>query len=320
MAKLETAVTARERGLALAKQGRLREALASLAIENIGHDDADSLNTRGMVLTALERLDEALECFERALVLRPDFADAMNNCGTVQARRGDFAAALGCYERSLALAPEQIHARYNLSTTLLALGDWARGFREFEVRWKLFPHEAVRRNRLAPVWLGEFDVSGKTVLLHHEQGYGDAIQFSRYAPLVAQRAGRAIIAVPRALRALMGTLENGVEVVADGDPMPAHDYCCGLMSLPIVFGTTPQTVPARVPYLKVDQAAVDVWRKRLGARSRTRIGLVWSGRRYPPINSPRDIPLQKIRPLLGLDADIVCLQQGLTREERELLA
>lgn len=320
MAKPEELAAARERGLVLAKQGRFQEALASLAIESIGQVDADGLNTRGMVLTALERLDEALECFERALAVRPDFADAINNCGTVQARRGNFAAALRLYERSLALAPDQVHARYNLSTTLLVLGEWRRGFREFEVRWKLFPHEAVRRNRLAPVWLGECDVSAKTVLLHHEQGYGDAIQFSRYALLVAQRAGRVIIAVPRALRTLMGTLGSGVEVVADGDPIPAHDYCCGLMSLPIVFGTTPETAPARVSYLKADRAVADLWRKRLGATSRTRIGLVWSGRRYPPINRPRDIPLETLRPLLGLDADIVCLQQGVTQQERELLA
>lgn len=320
MAKLEAVAAARERGLVLAKQGRFQEALASLAIENIGEDDAEGLNTRGMVLTALERLDEALECFERSLAICPDFADAINNCGTVQARRGNFMAALRCYERSLALAPDQVHARYNLSTTLLVLGEWRRGFREFEVRWRLFPHEAVRRNRLAPAWLGECDVSGKTVLLHHEQGYGDAIQFSRYAPLVAQRAGRVIIAVPRALRSLMGTLEGGVEVVADGDPMPAHDYCCGLMSLPTVFGTTPETAPASAWYLKADRAIADLWRKRLGARTRARIGLAWSGRRYPPINRARDIPLGTIGPLLGLNADIVCLQQGLTQQEREVLA
>ena len=320
MTKPEAVAAARERGLLLAKQGRFQEALASLAIENIAHDDADGLNTRGMVLTALERLDEALECFEHALAARPDFADAINNCGTVHARRGHFAAALRCYERSLALAPGQVHARYNLSTTLLVLGEWRRGFREFEVRWKLFPHEAVRRNRLAPVWLGECDVSGKAVLLHHEQGYGDAIQFSRYAPLVAQRAARVIIAVPRALRTLIRTLGGGVEVVADGDPMPAHDYCCGLMSLPIVFDTTTETAPSSIPYLKADRAAVALWRRRLGVPSRARIGLVWSGRRYPPINRPRDIPLEAIRPLLELDADIVSLQQGVTQQERELLA
>lgn len=319
MAKLEAVAAACERGLVLAKQGRFQEALASLAIENIGWDDSDGLNTRGMVLTALERLDEALECFEHALAVRPDFADAINNCGTVHARRGDFAAARGCYERSLALAPDQVHASYNLSTTLLALGEWSRGFREFEIRWKLFPHEAVRRNRLARAWLGEFDVSGKTLLLHHEQGYGDAMQFSRYAPLVAQRAGRVIIAVPRALRKLMDTLGSGVEVVADGDPMPAHDYCCGLMSLPAVFDTTPGNVPASVPYLKADPAAVDDWRRRLGAPSRARLGLVWSGRRYPPINRPRDIPLETIRPLLAVDAEFVSLQQGMTQQERELL-
>jgi UDP:flavonoid glycosyltransferase YjiC (YdhE family) len=308
------------KGLALAKQGRLEEALASLDAAEAIDGDPQALNVRGMILTHLGRLDEAQAQFERALALRPEFADAINNCGTVHARRGHFAQARVCYERSLAFAPEQTHTRYNLSTTLLVLGDWERGFREFESRWRLFPHEAVRRSRLAPVWLGEEDITGKTVLLHHEQGYGDALQFCRYAPLVARRGTRVILAVPRALRAVMGTLGGGVEVVVDGDPTPAHDYCCALMSLPLVFGTTPENVPAQIPYLRAEPRRVQEWGQRLGPRPRVRIGIVWSGRRYPPINHPRDIPLATLRPLFELDAEFIALQQGLTAAEREHLA
>jgi UDP:flavonoid glycosyltransferase YjiC (YdhE family)/Flp pilus assembly protein TadD len=308
------------RGLQLAKQGRFEEALASLDAEEGLERVPQARNTRGMILTALGRLDEAQAEFEHALALRPEFPDAINNCGTVHARRGDFEQARACYERSLALAPEQVHARYNLSTTLLVLGEWERGFREFETRWKLFPHEAVRRNRLAPVWMGEEDIRGKTVLLHHEQGYGDALQFCRYAPLVARRGARVILAVPRALRTVMETLGAGVRIVAEGDPLPSHDYCCALMSLPLVFGTTPATTPADVPYLRADPGRVAEWGRRLGPRSRARIGIVWSGRRYPPINHPRDIPLETVCPLFDLDAQFLALQQGLTPAERERLA
>lgn len=313
-------MSARDQGLALARQGRLTEALASLDSFDFIDQDPEALNTRGMVLLGINRLERAEADFERALTLRPEFADAINNRGTVYARRGEFREALACYERSLSLAPDQIHTRYNLSTTLLVLGEWGRGFREFETRWKLFPHEELRRKRLAPVWLGETEIKGKAVLLHHEQGYGDALQFCRYAPLVARRGARVILAVPKALRTLMNNLGSSVEVVADGDPIPAHDYCCALMSLPLVFGTTPDKVPAEIPYLRADPERVEAWRIRLGARSRPRVGLVWSGRRYPPINHPRDIPLETLRPLLALNADIISLQQGLSSAERELLA
>jgi tetratricopeptide (TPR) repeat protein len=232
------AVTVRERGTALAKQGRFEEALASLDSDEAIRADADALNTRGMILTALGRLDEAMREFEQALAMRPDFADAINNCGTVHARRGHFELALPCYERSLAIAPDQVHARYNLSTTLLVLGDWTRGFREFETRWKLFPHEAVRLNRLKPVWLGQEDIRGKTVLLHHEQGYGDAIQFSRYAPLVAQRGARVILKALSNQAALVG---GGGSSTLTGGAYPDF-YAAGKVADQITTGATDNVV------------------------------------------------------------------------------
>jgi hypothetical protein len=305
----------------LSRLGRHEEALTRMqeAVSQAPHDP-QALNTRGMILNSLNRHDEALADFYRVLQIQPDFADAINNLGIHHAREGRFTEALACYERSLAIAPEQLQALYNRATALLSLGRWLQGFREFEIRWRLFPLEAGRRLRLQPVWLGQHDVAGKTVLLHHEQGYGDALQFSRYVSLVMRLGARVIVAVPAALRSLMETLPGRPRIVAEGAPIPEHDYCCSLMSLPYVFCTTPESVPAEIPYLHANPAAAGVWRQRLGVGSRPRIGVAWCGRRYPPINYPRDMTLELLRPLLTANADFVCLQTDLSEAERAELA
>jgi tetratricopeptide (TPR) repeat protein len=302
------------------RQGQSNEALswAQRAVL-VAPADPMAFNIRGMILQSLQRDAEARWDFDLAIALKPDFADALNNRGTVYARLGQFARALQCYERSLALDPNQPHALYNRSTTRLALGDWIRGFQDFESRWALFPHEGQRRKNLGPMWNGE-PVAGKTLLLHHEQGFGDALQFCRYALPALQLGARVLMAAPRALTTLLRTLPGEVQIIADGEPIPPHDFSCPLMSLPRVFGTTPETVPDTSPYLYADPAQARRWKNRLGRRSRPRIGLVWSGRRYPPINHPRDISLRTILPLLELDAQFVSLQQKLTPAEQAILA
>ncbi len=301
--------------------GRAMEALAVLdQAVSLAPREASLLNVRAMILDAQGRHEEALGNLQAALRIQPDFPDALNNRGIHHARERHFEQALVCYDRSLALEPAQPHARYNRATARLTVGDWLRGFRDFESRWALFPHEATRIARLKPVWLGERDVAGSTLLLHHEQGYGDTLQFCRYVLLVMRLGARVILAVPAALRNLMESLPGRPQVVAEGEPIPAHDYCCSLMSLPHVFCTTPETVPAEIPYLAADAAAARLWRDRLGEGTRLRVGLVWSGRRYPPINHSRDMPLDLLRPLLALNADFVCLQTELSVPERALLA
>lgn len=309
-----------QEAFALYKQGRHEEALARLKdvlTPQPGH--ATALNARSMILDAMGRHEESLRDVQSALAIQPDHADALTNRGIHHARVGELEAALACYDRSLSLQPSQNHTIYNRATARLALGDWLRGFRDFEVRWSLFPQEAARLSRLGPVWLGERDVSGKTVLLHHEQGYGDTLQFCRYAILVMRLGARVIVAVPAALRKLVGTLPGNPAVVAEGAPVPEHDYCCSFMSLPHVFSTTPDSVPPEIRYLRADPEAALEWRKKLGQPLRKRIGLVWTGRRYPPINHPRDMSLEMLRPLLDLDADFVSLQTDLTDDERRVL-
>ena len=309
-----------KRGLVLNELERREEALASIdQAARIRRDDLTVMNARVIVLDNLCRYQEALLEVDRMLAIDPTHTDAINNSGMLLARLGCFAEALRCYDRSLALQPGQPQARYNRSLIRLALGDWIRGFEEFEGRWET---ESLRRGRLptpAPLWLGDADLAGKTLLLYHEQGYGDTLQAVRYIPLLAERGARVLLVVPEPLRKLLETLQGVAKVISPGEGEFPHHYQCPLMSLPRAFRTTPDTVPAPVSYLRADPTQVARWGEALGPRTKPRIGLVWGGRRYAPINYPRDIPLEQLQPLLDLDAQIVSLQQETTAGDRELL-
>jgi tetratricopeptide (TPR) repeat protein len=278
--------------------------------------DLNALNTRGMILDDLGRHDTALADFEAVLAIDPTYSGAITNRGVTYGRCGQFREALACYDQSLSLNPDQPNAVYNRAVIRLVLGDWAQGFRDFESRWTLFPHEAARLTRLAPRWSGQRDIARKTILLHHEQGFGDTLQFCRYVPLVMQLGAQVVLAVPAGLRRLLTTLPGSPQIVSEGEPVPAHDYHCPLMSLPLAFDTTPSTVPAPIPYLRAVRDEVKRWAERLGERRRLRLGVVWSGRRFPPINHARDMTLDEIRPLFVLNADFICLHTELSDAER----
>jgi tetratricopeptide (TPR) repeat protein len=286
----------------------------------LGPTDLTALNMRGMILDEMGRRDDALADFVAVLTIDPTYSAALTNRGIIHGRGGQFREALACYDQSLSIDPHQANAIYNRAVVRLVLGDWRQGFADFESRWHLFPHEARRLTRLAPVWTGREDLSKKTILLHHEQGFGDTLQFARYAGLVKELGPRVILAVPAGLKTLMETLAGSPQIVSEGEPIPVHDYHCPLMSLPLAFGTTPNNVPAPIPYLRADPASSQRWAERLGKGKRPRIGVVWSGRQFPPINHARDMSFKTLRPLFSLDAEFVCLHTEVHDEERIAVA
>lgn len=309
------------RAMVLNQLDRREEALSDVDCAVAGApNDPDALNSRVIILDNLGRYTDALADIDRMLALKPNHLDAINNSGMILARLGRFREALICYDRSLSLKPIQAQAQYNRSLIRLALGDWIRGFQEFESRWHTAPLDRVRLPGLGPLWLGEdVDLHRKTILLYHEQGYGDTIQAVRYVPLLAERGAKVILAVPPALEVLMRSLPGVSEVVSGDQVLPQHDYQSPLMSLPLAFRTTPDTVPAPVPYLSANQSHVERWNQRLGPRARVRIGLAWGGRRYAPMNYPRDVSLAALRPLLLVDAQFVSLQKEVSESDQATL-
>ena len=281
--------------------------------------DKDALNRRGNALLELNRHEEALESYDSALEIAPHNAALLFNRGNVLQQLGRLDEALENYDRALSFKPDLTEAVMEQSHCRLAMGHFQTGWRLYESRWGIGSLKRKKFNSPEPLWLGEEPLCGKTVLLWAEQGFGDTIQFLRYVPLVAQIAGPVIVRVPAALKSLTETLKCPVSIVTNVEPLPLHDFHCPLMSLPLAFGTTLESIPADIPYLSADIDQTNEWRKRLGPRDKFRIGFVWTGGRHEPVNRTRDVPLKVLLPLAELNIELISLQKEIPVEDRKVL-
>jgi hypothetical protein len=177
----------------------------------------------------------------------------------------------------------------------------------------------AKRSFTQPLWLGQNEIAGKTVLLHAEQGFGDTIQFCRYVPLVTARSARVILEVQEPLRELMASLAGTTQVVPLDSVLPDFDVQCPLLSLPLAFKTRLATIPSAVPYLGAPSQAVMDWDTSLGPKRRPRIGLAWSGRPTHKNDHNRSIPLGALLPLLDIDATFVSLQKDVRPADAKVL-
>jgi tetratricopeptide (TPR) repeat protein len=251
----------------------------------------------GATLARLRRFEDAEALHRRAIALKPDFADAHYNLGVALQDQGRIEEGLASYEKAIALKPDFVDAHWNHAYLLLALGRYAEGWREHEWRWRR--KEQPPRSYPQPLWRGE-PLDGRTILLHAEQGMGDTVQFMRYVPLVATRGGRVLLQVPGPLFALAkAAFGDRVQVLADGDVLPAFDLHSPLLSLPLAFGTTLETIPAQVPYATADAATAARWRTRLGDAKGLKVGLVWAGNPQHKNDRNRSIALDRLAPLFG---------------------
>jgi tetratricopeptide (TPR) repeat protein len=309
------------RGVILAEMKRFTEALANYdRALSLVPDYTDALYNRGNALHELGCYHEALACYDRVLLARPNDGNALNNRGKALKELNRYDEAMECSARALAALPDNIVAHCNEASMRLLIGDLPRGFAEYEWRWKKADMAPARRDFPQPLWLGEGDIAGKAILLHGEQGFGDAIQFCRYATLVAARGARVILEVRPPLVALMGSLAGPSTVVAKGDPLPDFDLHCPLLSLPLAIGTKLETIPAQVPYLGARPELSAAWGARLGAKTRPRIGLCWSGNATHERDRERSMRLADYLPLLDCDATFVSLHQEVRADDAAVLA
>jgi tetratricopeptide (TPR) repeat protein len=301
------------RAAVLVALGRNEEALAAYDIV-VALDPtlAAAHFSRGNVLNALLRWEDAATSFEQAECHQADFLEAQINraLDLYWLRRLGKARAL--YDLVLAHHPGNADALYNSSLCCLAMGDLAQGWRRYEARWETSHIKPLQRELGVPQWRGDdFSVAGKTILLHAEQGLGDVLQFCRYAPLVAQQAD-VVLEVPGPLVRLLTSLPGHGRIIAQGEKLPQFDLHCPLLSLPFALDTTLETIPATIPYLAADPAAVTAWRDRLMALQGLRVGLCWAGNPAAQlIDGRRSVGLERLASL-GAVAGVhfVSLQKG----------
>lgn len=310
------------RGNTLDDLQRYEEALASFdKAVKCNKKFAIAYNNRGVLLhEKFERYDEALISLNKAVALQPGFAEAHYNRALLLYIIGRYNEALAGYERAIYLNPGYLEARYNKGILKLLLGDYEKGWPLYELRWNTRHSTERPRPFKQPLWLGDQPVTGKTLLLHAEQGYGDTIQCVRYIPQLASLGANIILEVPAPLVPLLHTLEASVTLIAKGDSIPPFDLHCPLMSLALAFRTTVETISAPSSYLSADPRLVTEVHERLGTKIKPRIGLVWSGNPRHLNDHNRSMPLKALEPLLQLDYEFHSLHKETRSEERTLLA
>ena len=310
------------RGTALESLDRTEEALASYGRAlAIAPDFVEALNNRGNALQKLDRHDDALASYEQALAINPEHAEVLYNRGNALASLGRHKEALASTARAIAVSPNYINAHWNEALLRLRLGDYAGGLKKYEWRWKRGEGLKKKRNFTQRPWLGEAAAAGKTILLHAEQGFGDTIQFVRYATLLAKHGAHVILEVQPPLKSLLSQFGDGIRVIGSGEAIPNFDLHCPLLSLALAFRTELATIPADVPYLTAPIDRIEAWKDRLPPRQALRVGIAWSGNSTHADDRNRSIALARLMPLFDApDIQFVSLQKEWSDGDAQLLA
>ncbi|MDX2181313.1 MAG: tetratricopeptide repeat-containing glycosyltransferase family protein [Bryobacteraceae bacterium] len=258
----------------------------------------------GLALQQAGRLEEAAAEYRRTLRENPAHGEAHNNLGNVLLAANDPRAARECYRAAIAVSPGHVEANWNRAIADLLLGDYETGWAGYE--WRFAQPGAVSRHAQAPRWNPQNATSGP-VLLWAEQGLGDALQFIRYAPLVAEAAGEIFVECHAPLIPLIEPFVGTGRVFPLGADLPPFAAQIPLMSLPAAFHTTLDSIPP-APYLAAPAARGVRWAEILEAYPPPRVGLVWAGNPGHKNDRNRSLPPESLAPLTALPATFFTLQ------------
>jgi Tfp pilus assembly protein PilF len=293
-------------GLLLFKKGRVEEALAPLSAAAALADDPVFAETLGACLMALSQPDRAEPHLARVVRARPDDPTARMNRAAALIDLNRCEEAVAACDRALDLAPAHAEARMTRAIALLLAGRWAEAWPEYEARWRTQAFSGVYPEPACPRWTGEALPPGSRLWVRGEQGYGDQIQFARFIPLAARRAGAPVaVSANASLHRLLAVLP-GVEACVDLAAVP--EDCAAeipMQSLAGLFGATPEEVPGAVPYLFPPSDAPALPPRRGG---RMRLGVAWAGKPRP---RNRSIDPSRLHEALAeLPAEVFSFQLG----------
>lgn len=269
----------------------------------------------GVALSDTEHWDNAIEYLNQTIKLQSNHAEAHNSLGHAYSGMLDFDLAIKSYEAAIASDQKYATAHFNLGCIKLKQGHFLEGWKEYEWRWKMPTFQPF--NCPQPQWIGE-DISSKTLLVHTEQGNGDAIQFARFLPEVRKRCTKLIIVCNESLRLLFKEMECVDEVRLPGNlPSDLFDVYCPIMSLAGALKITLDNLPRQAPYLTIPE---QVLVPKLVDNGKPKIGLVWAGSPTQQINHHRSCPIEEMMGITDTNSfDFYSLQIPLSQEHKEVL-
>ena len=272
----------------------------------------------GTAYLDVEKFEMAKSWFDRALSGDPAMVAALVNKGLCEQSLMHLDAALQCFDMALQIDPNNIDAQWNASHVLLSLGQYEAGFALYETRWRNPKIRLKPRYFDRPLWLGNENLSGKTLLLHAEGGFGDTIQFIRYAKLFDADVDLVIQCQAPLAELLRGMGLSAAIITSDETPL-RYDFHCPLMSLPLAFKTTLKTIPAFTAYLAAPEARKQIWQNALAAMKGPKIGLVARGSSSFANDQNRSIGLAKLVEYLPPSLNYVLLQKEVSDEEMTII-
>lgn len=292
-------------------EGWIRKAL------RLDPDSAPLHCSLGQILAAADRVEDAVAALQRAIELNPDFPEARHDLAVAMMHLKRFDDAIDHYRKTIQLRPDWALAHHDLGLALLLKGKLIEGFAEYEWRYRAPELGTFSQQFAAPRWDGA-DITGRTILIHSEQGFGDTIQFFRFIPLLLTLGAQVVLQCqPELYELLQGSCPE-LQVIPRGQPLPQFDVHCPLLSLPWMLGITRQTLPAKTPYLRADPVWIDTFQQRVPPTADLDIGLVWACGIEQRVNGyrKRSIPLDGFLPLLRTEGTRwLSLQKGEAAKE-----
>lgn len=294
------------RGNALRQLARMQEALASYqAACTLQPDFARAWNNLGNLLQCMARHADAVQAYEQALQCDPAYFDAWRNHGNANQELHRHQLALESYRRALEIQPDDAKTHFYEGFCRLLLGDFALGWQKYQWRWQT-PQFAKQRDEIRgrcpqALWSGREELRGKSIFLCSEQGFGDVVQFCRYANALAERGATVYLEAAATLKTLLESLRGVFQVVLRGQAIPLTDYYCPLLDLPLACATTMASIPAATPYpyLSAPAASVRAFAELMTARGGFKIGICWKGGTGYSRDAERSIGLAAFQGLFG---------------------
>jgi tetratricopeptide (TPR) repeat protein len=289
---------------------RLDEAVISydLAIEH-HPQNAGAYYNKGHALFKLGRLQDAIDSYDSAISLKNDHSDAYLGRGLALFGLNQIDDAIDSYNSAINLNPKCAEAFWNKSIALLITGNYLEGWQNYEWRWKLKDFKSQKRNFTQPTWLGKECLRNQTILLYAEQGLGDIIQFSRFTQKIKEMGAIVLLESPKELINLFKTLKGVDQLIKFGTPLPAFDYQCPLMSLPLALNLTIDNIPFSEGYLSSDYQILNKWNLLLGPKVKPRLGIAWSGNKDHKNDRARSLKLSEIISYLPQEFECISLQK-----------
>ncbi|HEY4041446.1 MAG TPA: glycosyltransferase family 9 protein [Rhodopila sp.] len=268
------------------------------------------------------RMEEALAAGQESIRLDSNNAEHLINLSLVFVDMDQRERATACLLRALGLKHDHADGHLAMAQNLLAMGDFDPGWMEYEWRNLTEAGKATMPAITSAAWNGMRIPSGR-LLLVGDQGYGDTIQFARYIPMAAERCQEVILGCSAEMGPLLAKIPGVSQYCHRWTDVPGHAAHCRLSSLPYLFRTQPQTIPAPIPYLRADPVRIAHWRDRLNEMLPAgvkRVGLAWTGRPTHPNDRRRSMPLAQLASLAEAPAAVVSLQKPVPTRDLEAMA